>query len=307
MKDLFNISSQVKQALNYGKPIVALESSYFTNGLPKDVSLEAVEKVEEAVKETGAYPATTAIIDGQIKVGLSKDEIKYLCDSEPYKVGVRDIPIAILKKWNAGTTVSASARIASAVGIPVLATGGIGGVHVGFDKSLDISSDLWELARNSITVVCSGVKNILDIAATCEWLETHCIPIYGLATSEMPAFYTRKSGIKIPQLDSLSEVVDILNLSPKVGLKSSALLVVPVPENHDLDVSVAFLKALNIAENQGITGKELTPFLLNLIAEYTDGKSIETNISLLINNAKTAAELAVVLARDCERKMGFVV
>lgn len=307
MKDIFDISAEIKQALNYGKPIVALESSYFTNGLPKEVSLGTVEKVEKAVRKAGAYPATTAIIDGQIKVGLSGDEIKYLCECDSYKVSVRDIPMAMLKKWNAGTTVSASARIASTVGIPVLATGGIGGVHIGFDKSLDISSDLWELAHNSITVVCSGVKSMLDIPATCEWLETHCIPIYGLATAEMPAFYTRKSGIKISQLDNLREVVNILNLAPRVGLKSSTLLVVPVPEEYDLDVSDAVSKALESAGVQGITGKELTPFLLNYIASYTDGKSVETNVSLLINNAKTSAELAVMLANECERKMGFVV
>jgi pseudouridylate synthase len=307
MREPFIISPEIKHALNYNKPVVALESSYFANGLPKEVNIEAVNKVEQSVKDMGAFPASIAIIEGEVKIGLSENEIKLLAQGDSKKAGVRDIPLAVLEKWNAGTTVSAAARIASAAGIGILATGGIGGVHIGFDKTLDISSDLWELARNSIVVICSGAKSILDISATCEWLETYSIPIYGLNTSEMPAFYSRKSGINIPEIKDIDRFVQMLNNCPQLGMKTSTILAVPVPEEYELDINDVISDALESAKMQNISGKQLTPFLLAFIADNTNGKATSTNIALLVNNAKTASQIASKLANECERRMGFIV
>lgn len=308
MQNPLDISHEVSCALNRNKPVVALESSVIAQGLPSPVNVETALAMEQAVKDAGAVPATIGILDGKVRVGLTEDEIKKLGKGGAAKLAVRDIPYALAKKIDGGTTVSATMRIAATAGIPIMSTGGIGGVHRGASETFDISADLWEMIRTPIIVVCSGAKAVLDIQATAEWLETHCVPLYGFKTSELPAFYSVSTGISVPKVDNACELDEILKLSGSaVGARSATIVTVPVPKSDEISVAEHISKAVSEAAEKGIKGKDLTPYLLGRVGELTDGKSIKANIALLKNNAKVAAEIAEALCSDTERTIGFSV
>jgi pseudouridine-5'-phosphate glycosidase len=308
MPDLLDVAHDISCALNRNDPVVALESSFIAQGLPSDVGVSTALAMQEAITAAGATPATIGVIEGIVRVGLSREEIERLAGGEAAKIAARDIPYAVARKLDGGTTVSATARIASVAGIPIMATGGIGGVHRGFADSHDISADLWEMARTPIIIVCSGVKSVLDISATAEWLESHSIPVYGYQTDELPAFYSRSSGVKVPKLENALDLAEILNVSAGAfGLRSAILIAVPAPESAEIDVSKEIAKATHQAVEQGIKGKEITPFLLKRVGELTGGKSIESNVALLKNNAKVAADIACALSETSNRRMGFTI
>lgn len=306
MQEPLSISPEISHALNMNEPVVALESSVIAHGLPSDVNVKTALEMEDAIREQGAVPATIGIIDGKVRVGLTKEEIQRLGEGRAEKVNSRDLPYAIMRGVDGGTTVSSTARMALAAGIPIMATGGIGGVHRGFAESFDISLDLWELVRDQIIVVCSGAKSVLDIPATCEWLETHDVPVYGFGTGEMPAFYSRTTGISVPKLDDVREVAEISRLSRcSMGVRSAIIIANPIPEADAIDVSEYVEIAAKEASIKGIRGKELTPYLLKRVGELTGGKSIEANVALLKNNARTAAQIAHAIIFSEEQRMGF--
>lgn len=309
MPDALNISQEVASALSRNQGVVALESSLIAHGLPANVNTTTAIEMEEAVRAANCIPATIGIIEGEVKIGLTKEEIERLGEGKAAKICARDIPYAIAKKLDGGTTVSATARIANAAGIVIMATGGIGGVHRGFAESLDISSDLWELARTPIIVVCSGVKAILDVAATAEWLESHSVPVYGFGTDELPAFYSRSSGIKVPKVESADELAEMLKTSGwAFGLRSAVLIAVPIPEEAELDITDKIEQAMSDADDKGVNGKDFTPYLLKKVDELTGGKSVKSNAVLLKNNAKVAGEIARAISEaTSNRRIGFLV
>lgn len=308
MHQSFIVSHEVTAAINHSEPIVVLESSVIAQGLPAGANIKAAMQMQEAVKENGAVPAMTGIINGVVKVGLNEEEIAVLASGTAVKVGVGSLPYAVFRKWNGGTTVSATVHIASAVGINVVATGGIGGVHRGYAEVPDISEDLWELVNTPVTVVSSGVKSILDISATVEWLETHSIPVYGYQTDELPAFYSRTSGIPIPSIASDDEYASLTTLlRSEMGFRGAIMIAVPVPEEYSMDIESQINQAINEARENNIKGKYLTPYLLKRVSELTDGKTIETNLALLRNNCKVAARLAKAVTGSSGRKCGFSV
>ncbi len=309
MQDPLEISHDIKCALNRNEPVVALESSVIAQGLPSPVNVETALAMEAAVREAGAVPATVGIIEGRMKLGLSAEEIERLGKGGAAKASVRDIPYLLSKKADAGTTVAATMRIAAGAGINVMATGGIGGVHRGFGESFDISADLWELMRTPMMVVCSGAKAIVDIAATMEWLETHSVPVYGFGVEEMPACYSRSSGIRVPKVDDVCELCTLVKATvASLGMRSGMLVAVPVPEADEAGSSAAAIEqAVREASEKAIKGAALTPFLLKRVSELTDGKSQQANIALLKNNARVAGEIASALAEDTRRRVGFTV
>jgi len=308
MSDPLDVSHDISCALNRSEPVVALESSVIAQGLQPDIGIPTALAMQEAITASEAVPATIGVIEGKVRVGLSQEDIEKLAGGEAAKIAARDIPYAVARKLDGGTTVSATARIASVAGIPIMATGGIGGVHRGFMESHDISADLWEMVRTPIIIVCSGIKSVLDIPATAEWLESHSVPVYGYQTDELPAFYSRKSGVKVAKLEDAMDLAEILKLSAGAfGLRSAILIGVPVPESAEMDVSREIAEATRSAIEQGIKGKEITPFLLKRVGELTGGKSIESNVALLKNNAKVAAEIACALSEVSNRRMGFTV
>jgi pseudouridylate synthase len=260
------------------------------------------------VREGGATPATIGVIEGQVRVGLTRDEIERLGQGKAAKLAVRDLPSAVAAKLDGGTTVSATARIASAAGIMVMATGGIGGVHRDSASTHDVSADLWEMVRTPIVIVSAGPKAVLDVPATAEWLESFSVPVYGLQTDELPAFYSRHSGIAIPKFDSVTTLAEVIRLGfGTMGMRSGVLVAVPVPEADEIDVSAEIEAAAREAAEKGVRGKELTPWLLARVADLTGGKSLAANAALLKNNARVAAELVCALHEDSQRRMGFVV
>ena len=308
MENPLDISHEISVALSRNQPVVALESSVIAHGLPAPANVETALEMERIIRDCGAVPATIGVIDGRIRVGLTKEEIERLGEGKAPKLAVRDIPYAVAKKLDGGLTVSSTARIAASAGIVVMATGGIGGVHRGAAETFDISADLWELARTPIIVVCSGVKAVLDIPATVEWLETHGVPIYGYETSELPAFYSRSSGILVPKLEGSNEVADLAKTAPgAIGARCALVIAVPIPEANQVPAAAHIEKAVQEAESNRVKGKELTPFLLKRVGELTGGKSTEANIALLKNNAQVAAEIAVALFDDRDRRIGFMV
>lgn len=308
MQNPLDISHEISCTLNRNQPVVALESSVIAQGLPSPVNVETALAVEQSVRDAGAVPATIGVIDGKIRVGLTEDEIKSLADGAAAKLAVCDIPYALAKKLNGGTTVSATMRIAAMAGISVMSTGGIGGVHRGACETFDMSADLWELARTPIVVVCSGAKAVLDISATSEWLETHGVPVYGYQTSELPAFYSSSTGISIPKVDDASDLAEILKLSGSaVGARCATIVAVHVPKEDEVSIAPHIEKAIKEASEKGIKGKELTPYLLARVGEHSKGESLKANISLLKNNARVASEIAHSLCEDTERRMGFTV
>lgn len=292
------LSDEVKEAIENGKPVVALESTIISHGMPYPQNVETALKVEEIVRQNGAVPATIAIIGGKLKAGLTRDEIEYLGKKgrEIVKVSRRDIPYIVAKGKDGATTVASTMIIAALAGIKVFATGGIGGVHRGAQETFDISADLQELANTNVAVVCAGAKSILDLGLTLEYLETFGVPVVGYKTEELPAFYTRRSGFKVDyRLDTPEEIAAMLNAKWELNLKGGVVIANPIPQEHEMDydtITKAIEDALKEAEEKGIKGKESTPFLLAKVKDITGGKSLESNIELVFNNAKLAAEIA---------------
>ena len=298
MYSILEIQPQVQKALNANSPVVALESALISHGLSYPQNLETARALEQAVRENGTVPATIAIIEGKIRVGLTEGELERLATEKGVrKVSRRDLPIAVARGEDGATTVAATMYVAALAGIEVVATGGIGGVHRG--QSADISADLPELAQTRVAVVCSGAKAILDLPLTLEWLETHGVPILGYETDEFPAFYSRQSGLPVDiRVDTPEEAARIIRTKWELGLEGGVLVTVPVPEEAELPREVAehaIERALAAAEEQGITGKALTPFLLNQIVNITEGRSMAANVALLKNNAAVAARIASAL------------
>ena len=302
IKKYLDINPEVKEALEIGRPVVALESTIISHGMPYPKNVETALKVEKIIRDNGAVPATIAILNGKLKVGLTKEEIEYLGKaSNVIKTSRRDIPFIVAKKSDGATTVASTMIIASLAGIKVFATGGIGGVHRGARETFDISADLEELAQTNVAVVCAGAKSILDIGLTLEYLETHGVPVVGYKTEEMPAFYTRWSGFKVDyMLDSPEEIALSLKAKWDLGLKGGMVVANPIEEQYQMDydtITQAIEKALKEADENAIKGKESTPFLLSKVKEITGGDSLEANIMLVYNNALLGAKIAVELSK----------
>lgn len=277
------------------RPVVALESTVIAHGLPRPQNLQTAQRLQATVRESGAVPATIAIIDGKLHVGLTDDQIKFLAlEQNVRKISTRDIPLAVAQGWNGATTVASTIWIAHRAGIKVFATGGIGGVHRG--ELPDISADLPELARTPIIVVCSGAKIVLDLPATREWLETHAVTVVGYQCDELPAFYSRGSGLPVDaRVDTPADVAEVFRAQKDLGIESALLVTVPVPAKFEVateDLQPVLTTALEDAEWKGITGSALTPFLLSQMAERSGGATLRANIALLENNARVAAEIA---------------
>ncbi|MEO1258244.1 MAG: pseudouridine-5'-phosphate glycosidase [Bacteroidota bacterium] len=293
-----DISPEIKTALENSQPVVALESTIIAHGMPYPQNVETALLVEKTIRENGALPATIAIINGRLKAGLSEKEINYLGKNGPAisKTSRRDIPFILAQKADGATTVASTMIIANMAGIKIFATGGIGGVHRGASETMDISADLQELAKTSVAVVSAGAKSILDIGLTLEYLETHGVPTIGYKTAEFPAFYTRKSGFKVDyKLDSPKEIANALKIKWAIQLNGGAVIANPIPEHFEpsfSEINNATEQALKEAEEQKITGKHISPFLLKRIKEITGGESLKANIQLVLNNARLAAKVA---------------
>lgn len=290
---------QITPEVAAAKSVVALESTVIAHGLPRPTNLETARRLEQIIGDGGATPATVGIIDGQLKVGLDANEVRQLAEeSNIRKVSTRDLPLAVAERWNGATTVATTCWIAHRAGIKVFATGGIGGIHRG--TLPDVSADLPELARTPIVVVCSGAKIVLDLPATREWLETHGVTVVGYQCDEFPAFYSRRSGLPIDaRANTPAEVAAIYRAQRELKIDSALLLTVPVPEQFEVpseQLQTALDDALQNAERNGITGRDLTPFLLTRMAEHSGGATLRANIALLENNARTAALVAVAIS-----------
>lgn len=297
------LSREVQEALANKRPVVALESTIISHGMPYPQNFDMALEVENAVRAQGATPATIAIFNGELRAGLTEEEIKEFAQKGPQitKVSRRDVPVIVSKKTHGATTVASTMIIAAMAGIPIFATGGIGGVHRGAEKTMDISADLEELARTNVAVICAGAKSILDIGLTLEYLETKGVPVLGYQTSELPAFYTRESGYKVDyRVDTPEEFAHILLEKWRLGLQGGVVIANPVPQEYSLDKKLMDQKiseALLELDQLGIKGKDSTPFLLKKVKELTAGKSLETNIQLVLNNARLASQIAVALKR----------
>lgn len=295
-------SDEVTQALQAGKPVVALESTIISHGLPYPENIETAKSLEHIIRQKGATPATIAIINGIPKAGLTEEELLHLGNPQNTitKLSRRDLPLALSQGLNGSTTVAATMIIAAAAGIQVFATGGIGGVHHGADKNFDISADLPELGKTDVAVICAGPKAILDIPATMEYLETLGVPVIGYQCNTMPAFWSRTSGVALEcRLDTAAEIADLCKHKWQTGLTGGVLIGNPVPEKDEIpsaQITTAIHQALKDAETQKISGKQLTPFLLDSIRHITDGISLKTNKSLIENNAALAADIAIALS-----------
>ena len=303
MNKYLDIAPEVAEALAAGKPIVALESTIISHGMPYPQNVETALNVERIIRENGAVPATIAIIGGRLKAGLSAAEIEYLGKKgrEVIKCSRRDIAAVCARGLDGATTVTTTMMIAHMAGISIFATGGIGGVHRGAETTMDISADLEELGQTPVMVVCAGAKSILDLGLTLEYLETKGVPVIGYGTDELPAFYTRKSGFGVDyRADSPEELAALFSASREMGLRGGMLVTNPIPEEYSMDKAVidkAIDEALADAKAMGIKGKETTPFLLAKVKDLTGGDSLESNIRLVYNNAKLAAQTAAALAR----------
>lgn len=297
--DLFDLSPEVDRALNEGRAVVALESTVIAHGLPRPQNLETALRLEQIVRALGAAAATIAILKGKLHVGLNSEQLQHIAaNRQIHKISRRDLPIAIGKEWDGATTVAATAWIAHRAGLKVFATGGIGGVHRG--DLPDVSADLPELARTPIVVVCSGAKIVLDLPATREWLETHGVMVIGYGCDEMPAFYSRRSGLPVDaRADSPEDVAKIARARSELGMEGAILLTVPVPAEAEVPADQlrgVLDAALFEAKRKGIGGRELTPFLLARMAEQSDGATLKANVALLENNAQVAARIALALS-----------
>ncbi len=298
MTNHLNIAPEVSAAIAENRPVVALESTIISHGMPYPQNVETALKVAEQVKKHGATPATVAIINGVMKAGLTIDEIEILGKQgqNVTKVSRRDMPMILTKKMNGATTVASTMIIAQLAGIRIFATGGIGGVHRGAGTTFDISADLQELKQTSVAVVCAGAKSILDIGLTLEYLETHGVPVIGYKTSNFPAFFTRKSGFGVDyRVDTEGELAEMLHTKWAIQLNGGVVIANPVPNEFESDpriIEKAIKKSLDHAHEQGIKGKAITPFLLGEIERRTEGASLKTNIQLVLNNAGLAARIA---------------
>lgn len=295
-----SISGEVKDAISENKSVVALESTIISHGMPNPKNYETALEIEKTVRDNGAVPATIAVINGIIKIGLNKKEIEFLSvENGIHKASRRDIPVIISQKLSAAVTVSATMICAELAGIKIFATGGIGGVHRNAQNTFDISADLTELAQTNVAVVSAGVKSILDIGLTLEYLETIGVPVIGYKTDEFPAFYSRESGFNVNyRMDSAKEIAEMIKAKWDLGLNGGVIIANPVPEEYSMEknkIDKAIEEALKKADEKGIRGKDVTPFLLSRIKDITGGKSLESNIKLVLNNAKLAAEIAAVL------------
>ncbi len=302
-QNYLDIHSDVREALTAGKPVVALESTIISHGMPYPQNYETALKVEAVIRDEGAVPATIAVIGGRLKAGLSIEEIRYLGEkgTAVIKASRRDLPALCARKLDGATTVTTTMMIAHMAGIQVFATGGIGGVHRGAETTMDISADLEELSKTPVMVVCAGAKSILDLGLTLEYLETHGVPVFGYGTSELPAFYTRTSGFRVDyRSDSPEDLARAFLAQRDLGIEGGMLVTNPIPEEYSMDraqIDKAIDLALQRAKEQGIKGKETTPFLLASIKEITCGKSLESNIQLVLNNARLAAKVASEITR----------
>ena len=297
-----DISPEVKAALDEGRPVVALESTILSHGMPYPENAEFAHNVEVIIKEKGAVPATTAIINGRLKVGLTAEELNLMCTGKDIgKISRRDVAVYLATGKTGATTVATTMLLASLAGIKVFATGGIGGVHRGAQQTMDISADLQELANTPVCVVTAGCKSILDIGLTLEYLETFGVPVLGYQTDDFPAFYCRKSGFGVDfNVPDAQTVAKIMKTKWDLGLKGGLVLGNPVPEEYSLDfqqMEGVINKALEMAKEKGIRGKATTPFLLATIKDITGGESLATNLQLAYNNARVASEVACEFAK----------
>ena len=302
MNKYLDIAPEVAEALAAGKPVVALESTIISHGMPYPKNVETALEVEKIIRDNGAVPATIAIIGGRLKAGLSAGEIEYFGKkgAEIAKASRRDLPVLIARGQDGACTVTTTMMIAHMAGISVFATGGIGGVHRGAETTMDISADLEELGQTPVMVVCAGAKSILDLGLTLEYLETKGVPVIGYGTEELPAFYTRKSGFSVDyRLDTPKELAAAFHAKQEMGLKGGMLVANPIPEEYAMDADVinkAIGQAIAESKEQGIHGKATTPFLLARVKDLTGGESLESNIQLVFNNARLAAKTAAELA-----------
>ena len=301
---LLDVAPEVREALAAGRPVVALESTIISHGMPYPKNVETALLVEQTIRDNGAVPATIAVIGGRLKAGLSRDEIEYLgkAGRSVAKASRRDLPALVARGADGATTVATTMIIAHMAGIRIFATGGIGGVHRGAEVTMDISADLEELAQTPVMVVCAGAKSILDLGLTLEYLETKGVPVLGYGTEELPAFYTRQSGFRVDyRVDSPEELAAIYRAQRDMDYRGGMLVTNPIPAEYAMDKAVidkAIDEALRAAEEQGVRGKETTPFLLAKVVELTGGDSLESNIKLVLNNAALAAKTAACLAQQ---------
>ncbi len=302
MNKYLSISSEVQEAIKSGKPVVALESTIISHGMPYPQNVETALRVEQTIRDNGAIPATIAIIGGKLKAGCTPEEIEYLGKKgqDVIKASRRDLPVLIARGEDGATTVTTTMIIAAMAGIKVFATGGIGGVHRGAETSMDISADLEELAQTPVMVICAGAKSILDLGLTLEYLETKGVPVIGYQTEELPAFYTRKSGFGVDyRIDSPEELALAFKAKLDLGLHGGMLVTNPIPEEFSMDANVinkAIDEAIDEANKLGIHGKQTTPFLLAKVKDLTGGDSLAANIQLVLNNARLAARTATALS-----------
>jgi pseudouridine-5'-phosphate glycosidase len=303
MHQYLEIQPEVQNALADGKPVIALESTIISHGMPYPQNINTAIEVENIIRNNGAVPATIAIFNGKCYAGLTKDQLEYFASAKDvWKVSLRDMPYVISKKLPGATTVAATMRIASMAGIKIFVTGGIGGVHRNANETMDVSADLTEMEQTSVAVVSAGIKSILDIGLTLEYLETKGIPVVTVGQNEFPSFYSRKSGFSSPlRLDDVDEIANLLHTKWQMGLNGAVLIANPVPAEQEIvakEMEVHIQKALNAANEKKISGKEVTPFLLQFISEHTKGESLEANIALIKNNAKVGAKLSVAYSKS---------
>ena len=302
MNRYLDISPEVREALAKGGPVVALESTIISHGMPYPQNVETALRVEKTIRDAGAVPATVAVIGGRLKAGLSSEEIEHLGRSgrAVAKASRRDLPVLVARKQDGATTVTTTMIIAAMAGIKVFATGGIGGVHRGAQTTMDISADLEELAQTPVMVICAGAKSILDLGLTLEYLETKGVPVIGYGTDELPAFYTRRSGFKVDyRLDTPEELAAAFRVKLDMGLRGGMLVTNPIPEEFSMDpdrINAAIDQAIAECSEKGIRGKDTTPFLLARVKDITGGDSLASNIQLVLNNARLAAATAKCLA-----------
>ena len=292
-----DISEEIQNSIKENGPVVALESTIISHGMPFPQNLETALEVERIIRKEGAIPATIAVVEGRIKIGLSNLELEQFAQgTKTVKVSSRDLPLAISQKQDGGTTVAATMICARMAGISIFVTGGIGGVHRGSEKTMDISGDLMEIARTNVAVVCAGIKSILDIPRTLEYLETQGVPVIGYRTDEFPAFYTTTSGYSVQsRINTAEEIARCMKVKWELGLEGGMVIANPVLREDAMDEEVieeAITKSLKEASEKGIDGKAVTPFLLERISQLTDGESLKTNIALVCNNALVGAKIA---------------
>lgn len=303
MENYLVISREVQKALQENLPVVALESTIISHGMPYPKNVETALKVESIVRENGATPATIAIIGGKLVVGISPEQIDYLGNKglDVTKASRRDIPILVSREEDGATTVAATMIIANLAGIKIFATGGIGGVHRGAETNMDISADLEELSNTNVSVICAGAKSILDLGLTLEYLETKGVPVIGYETDELPAFYTRESGFKVNyRMDSPMEIAKAIKAKMDLQLNGAMLITNPIPKKYAMDknvISKAIDEAVTEAKSLGVAGKDITPYLLDKIQKITSGQSLESNIQLVYNNVMLGAKIASELCK----------